>query len=120
MHDNWDLDGLRRQFLGWLTREEDFRYSAARAGGYLDAEEIQQMLVDRAHELYEQREQQFGSDHDARARARDPAAARLTGIGWTISTRWMSCATGIYLRAYAQHDPVVEYRDGGLTICSTP
>ncbi len=109
VHDNWDLDGLRRQFLGWLTREEDFHYSAAELGD-TSREEIQQMLADRAHELYEQREQQFGSDLMRKLE-------RMILLR-TVDRHWMDnidamdeLRNGIYLRAYAQHDPVVEYRN---------
>ena len=30
--DNWNLTGLRDYYAGWLTKDEDFRYTAQRAG----------------------------------------------------------------------------------------
>ena len=109
VHDNWDLDGLRRQFLGWLTKEDDFQYSIQELGD-VSREEIQQSIVDRAHALYEEREEQFGSELMRKLE-------RMILLR-TVDRHWMDnidamdeLRNGMYLRAYAQHDPVVEYRN---------
>lgn len=109
VHDNWDLDGLRRQFLGWLTKEEDFHYSAQELGD-ISREEVCQSITDRAHALYEEREEQFGSELMRKLE-------RMILLR-TVDRHWMDnidamdeLRNGIYLRAYAQHDPVVEYRN---------
>ncbi len=109
VHDNWDLDGLRRHFLGWLTKEEDFHYSAQELGD-ISREEIQKSISDRARALYEEREEQFGSELMRKLE-------RMILLR-TVDRHWMDnidamdeLRNGIYLRAYAQHDPVVEYRN---------
>ena len=73
-------------------------------------EEIQQSIVDRAHALYEEREEQFGSELMRKLE-------RMILLR-TVDRHWMDnidamdeLRNGMYLRAYAQHDPVVEYRN---------
>ena len=47
-HDEWNLAGLRGQYLGWLTLPEDFNYENPEDLAKADPQEIAQMLKDRA------------------------------------------------------------------------
>ena len=109
--EEWNLDALRDAFLGWLTTEDDFRFSG-RELDQLSPVDIKQQLIDRAHEKYEEREKRFGSET-----MRELERVILLR---TVDTYWMDhidameeLKNGIHLRAYGQHDPVIEYRNEG-------
>ena len=109
--EEWDFDGLRNHFLPWLTTADDFNYSKAELDA-LDRDDIRDLMHDRAIKLYETREQLFGSEMMRKIE-------RFCLLR-TLDTNWMDhidamdeLRRGIYLRAYGQHDPVVEYRNEG-------
>ena len=60
VHDNWNLEGLRDYFLGWLTVPEDMRYNTEQLSEVTD-EDIKKMLKERAEKIYAAREQKFTS-----------------------------------------------------------
>ncbi|MDR3644268.1 MAG: preprotein translocase subunit SecA [Clostridia bacterium] len=110
--DNWNLDGLRNYYLGWLTNENDFQYSRDELQE-LNSEEIHEELEERATQLYEQREKQYGEEL-----MRELERVVLLR---TVDEKWMDhidameqLKQGISLRAYGQKDPVVEYRIEGF------
>ena len=112
VHDNWNLEGLRDYFLGWLTTADDLRYDTQRLGEITD-QEIKDMLNERAMKLYAMREKQFTSPI-----MREIERVVLLRI---VDTKWMQhiddmeeLKRGMYLRSYAQKDPVVEYRIEGF------
>ncbi len=109
VHDHWNLQGLRDHFIGWLTTPDDFKFTPEELGS-TSKEEIAQQLIERAHELYETREKGFGSDLMREIE-------RMVLLR-TVDTHWMDhidamdeLRNGIHLRAYAQHDPIVEFRN---------
>ena len=109
IRDVWDFKGLREYFMGWLTAPNDFNYTPAELSN-TDKEDIANMLKDRAEKLYEAREQEFGSEL-----MREIERVMLLR---SVDTNWMDhidamdqLRHGIGLRAYGQHDPVVEYRN---------
>ncbi len=109
--DDWDFDGLRNHFMPWLANDDDFNYNAEQLDS-LDSGDIREMLCDRAHELYAKREEMFGSEM-----MRKIERFCLLRV---LDTNWMDLIDakdehrkGIYLRAYGQHVPVVEYRNEG-------
>ena len=109
--DEWDFDGLRNHFMPWLTTADDFNYSNTELDA-LDREDIRELMHDRAMKLYETREEMFGSEMMRKIE-------RFCLLR-TLDTNWMDhidamdeLRRGIYLRAYGQHDPVVEYRNEG-------
>ncbi len=112
IHDNWNLDGLRDKYLGFLTTEEDFRYTTQELGD-ISKEEITQILIDRAMSIYAQREELIGSET-----MRELERYVLLK---TVDMKWMDhidamdeLKRGIHLRAYGQHDPIVEFRNEGF------
>ncbi len=108
-HSNWDINGLREYFAGWVTDNNDLQFSTENLN-QIDAEEIAQQLKDTAHNKYEKREEEFGSDV-----MREVERVVLLR---SVDTNWMDhidamdqLRQGIGLRGYGQHDPVVEYRN---------
>ncbi len=109
VHDNWDLKGLREYFLGWITTPEDLHFTPDELGN-TSREEVAEKLKTEAHDRYEKRETEFGSNI-----MREIERVMLLR---SVDTNWMDhidamdqLRQGIGLRAYGQHDPVVEYRN---------
>ena len=109
VHDNWDLNGLREYFLGWITEPSDLHFTAEELGN-TSREEVADKLKAEAHARYEKREEEFGSNI-----MREIERVMLLR---SVDTNWMDhidamdqLRQGIGLRAYGQHDPVVEYRN---------
>ncbi len=112
IHDNWNLDGLRDHYRGFLTTDDDLRFTAEELGN-ASKDEIFSMLYDRAMKIYEQRESIIGSEL-----MRELERVVLLR---TVDSKWMNhiddmeeLKRGIHLRSYGQHDPVVEYRKEGF------
>ena len=110
--DDWNLQGLKEKYIGWLTKDEDFKYTDSEKQS-VSVDEIVEMLTERGHELYESREQEFGSDT-----MRELERVVLLR---NVDTHWMDhidameeLKQGIGLRAMAQRDPVVEFRLEGF------
>ena len=116
IQDNWDLKGLREYFLGWITDEGDLNFTTEELNR-IDAEDIAEQLKAKAHEKYAAREAEFGSDI-----VREMERVMLLR---SVDTNWMDhidamdqLRQGIGLRAYGQHDPVVEYRNDSYDMFS--
>ncbi len=110
--DEWNLDGLRNAFLGWVTTEEDLRYDT-RQLEETTKEDIKAFLTTRIGERYAAREAMFGPQL-----MRDLERMLLLR---NVDRKWMdhiddmeALKQGIGLRGLAQRDPVVEYRMEGF------
>lgn len=112
-HDeSWNFVGLRDFYLGWLINDDELDYSDAELK-QLKAEDIVKTLTEKALSIYEEREKAFGEDM-----AREIERVVLLK---NVDNYWMNhidameeLKRGIRLRAYAQRDPVVEYRLEGF------
>ncbi|MBR6533901.1 MAG: preprotein translocase subunit SecA [Clostridia bacterium] len=109
VHDNWDLNGLREYFLGWITTPDDLRFTTEELGD-TSREEVAEFLKDKARKIYDIREKEFGDEL-----MREIERVMLLR---SVDTNWMDhidamdqLRQGIGLRAYGQHDPVIEYRN---------
>ena len=109
VHDNWNMEGLRDFFMGWITDAGDLHYSLNEIAD-MDAEDVAQAIIEKAHKKYEEREEKFGSEL-----MREIERVMLLR---SVDTNWMDhidnmdqLRQGIGLRAYGQHDPVVAYRN---------
>ncbi len=107
---DWNIDGLRDKFKGWLTVEDDFKDN-------FDKEEARELLIDRAHKSYEAREKLFGVGENGEPIMRELEKQILLR---NVDRQWMDhidgmdqLRRGIGLRAYGQTDPVVAYRNVG-------
>ena len=113
IHDNWNLTGLRDYYLGLLTTEEDLRYDDVNELALVEKKDIAQQLIDRALALYDEKERKYGKKFMREIERRV--------LLQNVDQKWMDhidnmeeLRKGIYLRSYAQHDPVVEYRIEGF------
>ena len=102
---------MRDYFLGWITDADDLKYDTQTLGE-ISRKEIAQQLKDKIIKVYDSREAEFGSDI-----MREVERVMLLR---SVDTHWMDhidameeLRRGIGLRAYGQHDPVVEYRNEG-------
>ncbi len=109
IHDNWDLDGLRKHFGGWIIDPSELYFTPEELGN-TSAEEVAETIKAAAHAKYEQRETEFGSEL-----MREIERVMLLR---SVDSNWMDhidnmdqLRQGIGLRAYGQHDPVVAYRN---------
>ena len=111
VRDNWNLESLRDFFFGWITSKEDLRFTPEELDD-ITSGEIAGDLREKAFAKYTQREEQFGEDV-----MRELERVVLLR---SVDSHWMDhidamdeLRRGIHLRAYGQHDPVVEYRNEG-------
>jgi len=109
IHDNWDLNSLREYFMGWITTPDDLKYTTQELGD-TECEDVADILKEKAHIRYEEREAEFGSEV-----MREIERVMLLR---SVDSNWMDhidnmdqLRQGIGLRAYGQHDPVVAYRN---------
>ena len=105
--EQWDIEGLKAKYMGLLCTTDDFKdigsdLAAAR-------ENIRKTLKDRANELYAKKEELFGSD-----KMREIERIVLLQ---NVDKKWMdhlesmdSLMEMIGLQAYAQRNPISEYR----------
>ena len=110
--ENWNIEGLRDHFYGVITDKTDLEYTEDELY-YLTREAISKELSEKARGLYEKREQDLGNDV-----IRELERVILLQ---NVDSQWMDhidamdeLRNGIYLRSYAQRDPVVEYRIEGF------
>ncbi len=109
--ENWDFAEIHKELDGWLTIKTDFKYSIEQLNK-LDSDEICEDLIKRADSLYEMKEKKYGSEL-----MREAERVILLNV---VDRHWMEhidamdeLRNGIGLRAYGQHNPVVEYRNEG-------
>ena len=110
-HEEWNLDGLRDRFMGWITDENDLRFSLEELRG-MSRDDIAQILLEKAEARYEAQRELFGESFEEIERAI---------LLRNVDTLWMDhidameeLKRGIGLRGYAQQDPVVAYRLEGF------
>ena len=111
-HAQWNLVGLRDHFQGWITEEDDLEYNEEDLAA-LTAQDITDALTEKAKELYQAKEDEYGSEV-----MRELERVVLLKV---VDTKWMAhiddmneLKKGIGLRAYGQQNPVVEYRYEGF------
>ena len=106
-HEDWNVAGLREKYLNWLLKPNDF-------SGDFHKEATRELLLERGHARYDERETQMGSDDQGQPIMR--ALERMVLLR-NVDDKWMDhidameeLKRGIGLRAYGQTDPVVAYR----------
>lgn len=112
IRDEWNIDGLRYYFMGWLIGENDLKHDIKSLEN-TTRDEIRAFLQQKADEKYTAREAQFGEQL-----MRELERVILLK---NVDRHWIDhidamddLRKGIYLRSYAQKDPVVEYRIEGF------
>ena len=109
--EKWNLDGLREFYNGWLVGPDDLRWSLQELDE-IDPDDVVDLLYQKAEAIYDAREAEFGkaimSDIERKI------LLRTVDINWMAHIDAMDeLRRGIGLRAYAQHNPVDEYRNAG-------
>ena len=106
--DEWNLEGLREKFAGWIKTDYDLANHES-----FNRDEAAKALIEEGHRAYEAREEELGEKI-----MRDLERKILL---YNVDVKWMDhidamdeLKRGIGLRAYGQHDPVVEYRSEGF------
>ena len=111
-HYDWDLQGLREHYMGWLIGEEDLNFTGRELED-LEPEYAKNFLLEKARKLYESREQEFTPE--VMRELERVVLLRIVDQEWMDHIDAMEqLQEGIRLRAYAQQDPVVEYRLEGF------
>ncbi len=112
VHDNWNLDSLREYFLGWLTGNNDLRYTAQQLED-LERSDIVEMLTERAMKIYDAKEEKYG-ENMMRELERVVLLKNVDRYWMDHIDNMDELRKGIHLRSYAQKDPVVMYRIEGF------
>ena len=111
-HEEWDLPGLREHYMGWLIGPEELRFTKSEVED-LEPEHVVTELKNRVDAIYAAKEKEFTP----------PIMREVERVVLlrNVEQEWMDhidameqLQDGIRLRAYAQQDPVVEYRLEGF------
>lgn len=110
--DEWNLEGLKDYYLDMLTTE-DYSFYETDVYDEINAEIIKSDLINKAMEIYSIKETELTNDI-----IREAERVMLLTI---VDRKWIEhidnmeeLKRGIYLRSYAQHDPITEYRLEGF------
>lgn len=111
--ENWNVQSLKDYYNGWIIRDENKYNFDIEDLEDMESDEIKQMLVDDALEIYRENEELLDE-----VTIREMERVYLLK---NVDTHWMDhidnmeqLKSGIRLRSYGQHDPVVEYRIEGF------
>ena len=106
--ENWDIDGLRSRYNGLLCSDDDFRDLKGDSAEL--REKIRETLDERAMKLYEYKEREVFGEEQMRELER-------IALLINVDRKWMdhleamdSVMETIGLQAYAQRNPISEYR----------
>ncbi|MGM9665279.1 MAG: preprotein translocase subunit SecA [Eubacteriales bacterium] len=107
--EHWDVEGLKQKYMGLLCTEDDFKE------GKLDRHEIENTLTERAISLWNSKDELFGEQV-----AREVERVILLR---NVDEKWMDhleamddLRESIGLQAYAQRDPLNEYKIAGADL----
>lgn len=110
--DSWNIIGLKDFYLGWLLNDDELNYSDEEIK-QLQSEDIIKNLTEKALSIYKEREKMFG-DEMSREIERVVLLKNVDNYWMDHIDAMEELKRGIRLRAYAQRDPVVEYRIEGF------
>ena len=113
-HEEWNLKGLRDHYMGWMIREQDLVFTDDEMEE-LDPSFVIEFLTKRAKDIYALREKLFG-DKIMRELERVILLKNVDRYWMDHIDAMEELQKGIRLRAYGQHDPVVEYRIEGFDV----
>ena len=109
--DEWNIVGLRDNYMGWLLTEEDLQYSEDELKT-ISKDDIKEELIQKVDDLSASREELFGEQ--VTRELERVVMLKCVDVQWMDHIDAMEqLKRGIHLRGYAQRDPVVEYRNEG-------
>ena len=111
----WNFDGLREHFKSYLlTSDDDFIFKSEEEKEKMTEEKVKEMLISRAETKYEEKEKVFDEFFKKENTMREIERVILLRA---VDTNWMEhidamqdLQNSIQLRAYAQRDPIVDFR----------
>ncbi len=107
--DEWDIGGLRDYFGGWIISPDDTDFTSEKLKKS-DSDEIAELLIEKAHQKYDEREAEFGEE--VMREIERYVLLRSVDNNWMDHIDAMDqLRQGIGLRGYGQHNPVIEYRN---------
>ena len=111
--DEWDFDGMRNAFKGLLSTDEDFHYDQSQLAD-LQISDVCKVLSERATELFRKQEELFTPE--VFKEVERAILLRNVDSRWVEHIDAMDDLKGsVGLNAYAQRNPVVEYKiQGGI------
>lgn len=110
--ENWNLEGLRDHFLGWVTTDDDFKFSEEELDD-MSREKLIEIIREKANANYAKQDEVYGAQ--VMREVERVILLRVVDMKWMAHIDDMSeLKKGISLRGYAQRDPVVEYRYEGF------
>ena len=113
-HEEWDMMGLREHYMGWLIGPEDLHFTKSEIED-LEPEHVATELKNKADVIYQAKEAEFTS----------PIMREVERVVLlrNVDQEWMDhidamddLKQGIRLRAYANTDPVIAYKQESLTM----
>ena len=109
--DEWNIVGLRDNYMGWLLTEEDVQYNEDELKT-ISKDDIKAELIQKVDDLSASREELFGEQ--VTRELERVVMLKCVDVQWMDHIDAMEqLKRGIHLRGYAQRDPVVEYRNEG-------
>ncbi|BED91881.1 MAG: preprotein translocase subunit SecA [Candidatus Improbicoccus pseudotrichonymphae] len=109
---NWNLEGLRDYYVGWVLNENDLKFDEEELSKQT-IQNITDIITEKSLMYYAEQEKLLGED-----KLKENERRILIG---SVDKNWMDhmdnmeeLKRGINLRAYAQRDPVVDYRLEGF------
>ncbi len=111
-HEHWNIEGLKNYYLGYLLDDSEMNYSNQEVLS-LKKEDLVDFITKKSINLYEEKEKALGEERMRELERR--IILRVVDDKWTAHIDDMDeLRKGIYLRSYAQKDPVIEYRIEGF------
>ena len=112
--ENWNLDGLRAHYLNLYLMDTDLHYSTEELNN-LTKKDIVDFIKGRAALIYKTREADMGSQ--AMREVERVCLLKVVDHHWMDHIDAMEeLKHGMYLRSYAQRNPVEEYRFEGFAM----
>lgn len=109
--EEWNIVGLRDNYMGWLLTEEDLQHSEEELKN-ISKDDIKAELIQKVDDLSASREELFGEQ--VTRELERVVMLKCVDVQWMDHIDAMDqLKRGIHLRGYAQRDPVVEYRNEG-------
>ena len=105
---DWDIEGLRRKYLGWVCRENDLVYTTDELE-HVSADDIAELLQKNAAELYEARETEVGPDRFHRFE-RNTLLHNIDEMWLDHIDDMENLKQNVMLQSYAHKDPLTEYK----------
>ena len=111
---DWDLSSLRDAYLGVLCTKNDFKYSEEELKK-IKREDIVKVLTERAERIYHEKEEKYGAEWMRNVERN--LLLRNVDRHWMEHLEAMEeLRDSIRLQAYAQRNPITEYRITGAEL----